>query len=242
VTYFRFHWIFNVPLLLLLAALGWGEEWTTGAIHAAGWVVLAAFVFTTPWDNHAARRGIWGFPREKYTLRVGWLPVEEYLFFILQTVNVVLGVRALFHFFPDWHRWIESTPDRWTGICAALSVPVWIVIGLQLRGWRRRQGPRVNYLLHLVWFLPVIYAQWLLGPRLFAAHAGLLALVTLAFGLYYTVADYLAVRAGLWFFDPAQITGWKAAGLLPWEEIAFFCLTSLLVAQSYLLLLPAPER
>jgi lycopene cyclase domain-containing protein len=100
----------------------------------------------------------------------------------------------------------------------------------------------VNYLLHLLWFLPVIYAQWLLAPRLFAAHVGLLALVMLAFGLYYTLADFLAVRANLWFFDPAQITGWKLAGLLPWEEIAFFCLTSLLVAQSYLLLLPAAER
>jgi lycopene beta-cyclase len=242
VTYFRFHWIFNIPLLILLAALGWGDAWTPGAMQAAGWVVLAAFVFTTPWDNIAARRGIWGFPPEKYTLRIGWLPVEEYLFFILQTLNVILGVHALFRFQPDWHRWIETIPNLWTGICAALSLPVWIVIGLQLRGWRRRQGPRVNYLLHLAWFLPVIYAQWLLGPWLFAAHAGLLALVTFAFGLYYTAADYLAVRAGLWFFDPAQITGWKAAGLLPWEEIAFFCLTSLLVAQSYLLLLPAAER
>jgi lycopene beta-cyclase len=242
VTYFRFHWIFNVPLLVGLAAVGWGEPWTGGSLAATGWVVLAALVFTTPWDNLAARAGIWGFPREKYTLRIGWLPVEEYLFFVLQTLNVILGLRALLHLVPGWHRSAGSDPNIWTAICLGISVPVWIVIGLQLRGWRRRTGPRVNYLLHLAWFLPVLYAQWLLGPRLFAAHAGLLALVTLFFGAYYTVADYIAVRAGLWFFDPAQITGWKAARLLPWEEIAFFLLTSLLVAQSYLLLLPDGER
>ena len=241
-TYFRFHWIFNLPLLLLLAALGWNDGWTPGALTALGLVVLAAFVFTTPWDNIAARRGIWGFPRDKYTVRIGWLPVEEYLFFILQTVNVILGLRAILHLVPGWHRAADSTPTIWTWICLAVSVPVWIVIGLQLRAWRRRRGPRVNYMLHLAWFLPVIYVQWLLGPRVFAAHAGLLALLTLFFGLYYTVADYLAVRAGLWFFDEAQITGWKAARILPWEEIAFFCLTSLLVAQSYLLLLPDGER
>ena len=64
-------------------------------------------------------------------------------------------------------------------------------------------------------------------------------MVTAAFGIYYTLADLVAVRAGTWFFDEKQITGVKLGGVLPWEEIAFFFLTSLLVAQSYLLLLPA---
>jgi hypothetical protein len=32
------------------------------------------------------------------------------------------------------------------------------------------------------------------------------------------------------------VTGYKFGGILPWEEVAFFHLTSLLVAQSYLLL------
>jgi lycopene cyclase domain-containing protein len=107
---------------------------------------------------------------------------------------------------------------------------------------RRKVGPRVNYAVHLAWFLPVIYFQWVLAPPVFFHHAGLLALVTLAFGIYYTLADLAAVRAGTWFFDEKQITGLKLAGVLPWEEIAFFFLTSLLVAQSYLLLLPAELR
>ena len=41
---------------------------------------------------------------------------------------------------------------------------------------------------------------------------------------------------------PLKITGVKLGGILPWEEIAFFFLTSLLVAQSYLLLLPEDLR
>jgi lycopene beta-cyclase len=242
VTYFRFHWIFNVPLLVILILVGWRAPWYAGAVHAMQWVVLAAVVFTTPWDNIAARRGIWGFPRDKYTLRLGWLPVEEYLFFVLQTLNVLFAIRALFHLHPEWHRIALSDPTNWTYLCLAASVPTWIIIGLQLRQWGRAKGPRLNYMLHLAWFLPVIYLQWVLAPNLFGAHAGLLALITLGFGLYYTVADYIAVRAGLWFFDEKQITGWKIAGVLPWEEVAFFFLTSLLVAQSYLLLLPYLQR
>ena len=51
----------------------------------------------------------------------------------------------------------------------------------------------------------------------------------------------MAVRSGIWFFDEKQILGIKIAGL-PLEEVLFFLLTSLLVTQSLLLLLPKDYR
>jgi len=242
VTYFRFHLIFNLPPLVLLTALNGSEPWTRGEMRALTLVLLAVMVFTAPWDNLAAKWGIWGFPREKYSLRLGYLPVEEYAFFLLQSVNVMLAVRVLFRFFPSWLTGQDTAITAWTLICLGASVIPWILVALQLRRLRRKAGPCVNYAIHLAWFLPVIYAQWVLAPPLFWEHAGLLALVTGAFGVYYTVADLAAVRAGTWFFDEKQITGVKLGGLLPWEEIAFFFLTSLLVTQSYLLLLPGDLR
>ena len=241
-TYLRFHLIFNLPILILLAALTGTVPWTTGEGEALGLVLLAVMIFTTPWDNLAAKWGIWGFPREKYSLRIGYLPVEEYAFFLLHSANVMLAVRALFHFVPDWQIGLETEIGKWTLICLAASLIPWAFIAAQLYGLRRKVGPRVNYAIHLAWFLPVIYAQWILAPPLFWGHAGLLVLVTAAFGIYYTLADLVAVRAGTWFFDEKQITGMKLGGILPWEEIAFFFLTSLLVAQSYLLLLPSDLR
>lgn len=240
-TYFRFHWIFNLPLLVLLVAVGWPGTWTEGTTLAMMLVVFAAVVFTTPWDNIAARWGIWGFPRHKYTLRIGYLPVEEYLFFILQSLNVMFAIRAILHLLPSWRHPVVFHFSTVTWICVAVSVPAWIVLGLELRKRRRGQGTALRYALHLVWFLPVLYLQWILAPLLLSVHAGLLALTALGFGLYYTLADLVAVRAGIWFFDEKQITGYKIAGL-PWEEIAFFVLTSLLVAQSFLLLLPGDQR
>lgn len=241
-TYLRFHLIFNLPLLLLLVALNWPEPWTSGETGALGFVLAAVMIFTTPWDNLAAKWGIWGFPREKYTLRIGYLPVEEYAFFLLQSVSVMLAVRALFRFFPDWQTGQETEIGKWTLIWLGASVIPWAVVAAQLLRLRRKAGPRVNYAIHLAWFLPVIYAQWVLAPPLFLAHAELLAVVTAAFGIYYTLADLVAVRRGTWFFDEKQITGVKLGGVLPWEEVAFFFLTSLLVAQSYLLLLPSDLR
>jgi len=242
VTYLRFHLIFNLPLLIVLAAITGPVPWMTDEVEAFGLVLLAVMVFTTPWDNLAAKWGIWGFPREKFSLRIGYLPVEEYAFFLLQSANVMLALRAVFHFVPDWQLGQEAEIGKWTLICLAASVIPWFFVAFQLYWLRRKAGPRVNYAIHLAWFLPVIYAQWILAPPLFFGHAALIALVTGAFGVYYTLADLAAVRAGTWFFDEKQITGVKLAGVLPWEEIAFFFLTSLLVAQSYLLLLPGDLR
>jgi len=241
-TYLRFHFIFNLPLLILLAAITGPFPWSSAEVSAAGLVLLAVMIFTAPWDNLAAKWGIWGFPRDKYSLRIGYLPVEEYAFFLLQSVNVMLAVRALFHFVPDWQTGQETPLTKGTLICLGASIIPWIFILIQLRWLRRKAGPCVNYAIHLAWFLPVIYTQWVLAPFLFLAHARMLGVLTLGFGVYYTLADIAAVRAGTWFFDEKQITGVKLAGLLPWEEIAFFFLTSLLVAQSYLLLLPGELR
>lgn len=242
-TYARFHLLFNLPPLAALLLLNLPEGWAGGEdLPAMGWVLLAVLVFTTPWDNLAAKWGIWGFPRDKYRWRLGHLPVEEYLFFVLQSVNVMLAARALLHFVPAWQSGDETRPTLLTYICLGVSAAAWGVIGLQLAWLGRKAGPRFNYARHLAWFLPVVYLQWIFAPWLFFHHAALLVAVTALFGVYYTVADLAAVRGGTWFFDEKQIAGWKLAGLLPGEEIAFFFLTSLLVAQSYLLLLPADRR
>ena len=241
-TYLRFHLIFNLPLLIVLAVLGGAPPWMPEEAEAFGWVLLAVVVFTTPWDNLAVKWGIWGFPREKYLRRLWYLPVEEYAFFVLQSLNVMLAVRALFRFFPDWLTGLEIVFGPVTWWLLGASLLPWLFIALHAHWLKQNFGPCVNYARHLLWFLPVIYAQWVMAPPLFFYHAGLLALVAAAFGIYYTIADLVAVHAGIWFFDEEQITGLKLFGVLPWEEIAFFFLTSLLVAQSYLLLAPPDAR
>lgn len=91
------------------------------------------------------------------------------------------------------------------------------------------------YLFHLlVWGLPVLVLQ--LG--LLFAHAGpararrvLVAVVPPALGAsaWLTVADLLAIDAGIWRFGEAKLLGvelWK----VPVEELLFFVLSNLLIA------------
>ena len=53
------------------------------------------YLATTPWDSWAVVHGLWAFPEGKtWGLRLGVLPLEEYLFFGLQTLLTGLWVRA----------------------------------------------------------------------------------------------------------------------------------------------------
>ncbi len=99
-----------------------------------------------------------------------------------------------------------------------------------------------HYFLHLVgWAGPLIGLQWTVGWKIFRRNLRAVLVPPLVATVFFTVCDSVAVRSGIWRFDPAQILG-LLVGTLPVEEMLFFLLTSLLVTQSLILLLPAGYR
>ncbi len=95
-TYWQFHLWFNLPALALLF---WLTRRRLRPMHWKCLAVLGVIVMaaTAPWDNWAVHRGIWSFDEARVhmvTVPLGgvrWqLPVEEYAFFIVETVQVAL--------------------------------------------------------------------------------------------------------------------------------------------------------
>jgi lycopene cyclase domain-containing protein len=127
------------------------------------------------------------------------------------------------------------------GVLALLLVILWFMGGKQ---WKKSAPASCwNYTFHLFyWFTPIILLQWIIGGEVFSKIPLFLLILSLAWGLYYTLCDLVATRQGIWHFDEKQIQGWRLLGILPWEESAFFGITSLLVAQSYILLIPSALR
>ncbi|MFQ3671839.1 MAG: lycopene cyclase domain-containing protein, partial [Verrucomicrobiia bacterium] len=184
----------------------------------------------------------WDFPNDRLLGRLGHLPYEEIAFFLIQSLLVILLLGLCL---PEEGRPTLKPVDftlPTTALPAALGLLLWILIGLGFgrRAWAR---PRLHYAWHLLyWFLPLILLQWAFAWPILLPRWDLIALPALVLGTWLTFADWIAVRQGIWYFDPAQITGHTLARILPWEEIAFFYLTSILVAQSYLILLPESLR
>lgn len=238
-TYRGFHAIYTLPLLVLLALLARPWEWGGVQWGLVGGILAVVMVFTAPWDNYAVKHGIWEFDPAKVWRRIRYLPVEEYAFFWIQSLQVI--------FLTDWVLgWRESASvvaPAEPGFVAA-GVLVSVTAGVFWR-WRKRFGigTRGAYAWHLLaWFVPLILLQWAVGWGALLPRWEAILVPVVVIGSWLVYADFKAVRAGVWFFDERQITGHKLWGVLPWEEIAFFYLTSLLVAQTWVVLLPEGLR
>ncbi len=240
-TYRGFHYRFNAGILLVLAAIAFVDGILGTTLVVSGVLSIVVIAFTFPWDNAAVRRGIWDFPEDRILFRVQFLPIEEILFFVLQTLIVGLFTSILSSRLTRIPTVVADITSPTTITSILLVLCVWGTVGYLTRR-RRRERRRSSYADHLLfWFLPIIVLQWTFGWQILAPYADLVILSASVWGAYYTLADIVAVRQGIWFFDREQTTG-LTIGPLPWEEVAFFFLTSLLVAQSVLLLLPQNLR
>lgn len=195
--------------------------------------VIVAVVYTTPWDNYLVATNVWWYdPQRVIGLTIGWVPIEEYTFFVLQTLMTGLWSLWLMrrqmvwgregHAASGW-RWHPWTPGL---IVAALVSGLWLAaIAILLSGW-----PPGTYLaLELGWFLPPVVLQLIVGAAILWQERRLVALALLPPAIYLSVTDALAVQAGVWTIDPAQTIGCLLGGVLPIEEFIFFTLTNVLI-------------
>ena len=188
-----------------------------------------AFAYTTPWDNYLVANEVWTYPPDAVWFTIGYVPIEEYAFFVLQTVLTGLWTRWLMARDP-----IASQPDsdvktRATGATVFAVVSALGVACLAAGGQWLYLG------LIVAWACPVLAGMWWIGGHLIWARRRLLALAVVPPTLYLWAADWYAItQAGIWTITDATRTGWELAGL-PVEEALFFVVTNLLVAQGLIL-------
>ncbi|OZC04131.1 hypothetical protein BSZ36_14755 [Rubricoccus marinus] len=228
-TYLGFHLTFTLPAIAAL----WvfrpraGQAW-----WPLGVLVAIAFVYTTPWDNYLVAQGVWTYPPDRVLATVGYVPVEEYAFFVLQTVLSGLAfmwVRA---------RYFARVPEpadrrvRLPGVVGSAALSL-VGLALTLRG-----GHGLYLGLLLVWAGPVLTLMWAVGGEMLWARRRLLVWAAMLPTLYLCVADRIAIELGIWSLTDATRTGVEIAGL-PLEEAVFFLLTNLMVVQGLALCEPS---
>jgi lycopene cyclase domain-containing protein len=238
-SYFTFHLIFVLPPILLLAWLqqpplaGIGSKRAWLAIPL---IALVALIYTTPWDNYLVWREVWQYGVGRVVGTIGYVPVEEYLFFVLQSVLTGL-----------WLYWLlargsEPLKQEPSLIFRVLLLLFGVV--LSAIGFLMLRSDSTLYLgLILAWSAPVLSLQWGVGtPTLWTMKQSWL-IGTLVPTLYLWVIDRIAIGNGIWRISDAYTTGIQLFGL-PIEEATFFLVTNLLVVQglSLLLLLKMPHR
>lgn len=230
--------LFLVALVgLPLAALTrWrAQQHHSRAHHGARLIALSIAVpAAMAWDRQAAQWGMW---RWSTPLTLGWrwwgLPVEEIAFIVLLVLLVLALCDVLRVMPPQTIPWRRAAD----GLLACLLA---IGVGSVMRAVQLARLPGHAHPMYLTYLMlgvvPVLALHWLVGWRaLWRARHVLLGVVACV-AIWYTLADALALRVGIWSFATADLTG-QRWGNVPSEETLFFGAVALLVAQTYVILL-----
>lgn len=230
-SYFTFHFIFILPPIVLLAlfqrSIATVETWRIKA--ALPIIAVVAIIYTTPWDNYLIWRGIWYYGSNRVIGTIGYVPIEEYLFFLLQCVLTGLWLYWLLARQPESLQLKFQFRQGWLMLILGII--------LSLAGvWMLQKDSTLYWGLILAWATPVIALQWFVGIATLWTMQRIWLLGVLVPTIYLWVADRIAIGAGIWQISPAYITGLQILGL-PIEEATFFLLTNLLIVQGVLLFL-----
>jgi lycopene cyclase domain-containing protein len=190
-------------------------------------LVILAVSYTTPWDNYLVKTKVWWYGPDRVIGTIGYVPIEEYSFFILQTI-----MTGLWYFF--LHNKIglssQAHPNRYIKHFISVFYVALIALGIL---WFNQEESRYLSLI-LVWAMPVVLLQWVVGGQYLLTNLKLFMFAIFVPSMYLWVADSIAIADGIWLISPEQTLGF-AVGPLPIEEAVFFLLTNWMVIQGMIL-------
>jgi lycopene cyclase domain-containing protein len=243
-TYFGFLLRFLlIPILVFLALIYRDNQrnkqihgfrngrpiWLGIAIH-----ILLAVAYTTPWDNYLVATNVWGYNSALVSgSMIGYVPIEEYTFFVLETILAGLWWWFLARRIPLPKQDLRSNKTYVYGSTSGLIFFWLIFTDLFFFG-----DPKWTYLaITLFWALPPVILQLLFGADILWHFRKLLFWAIVVPGTYLSLLDIVALQETTWAISPSQTTGIMLFGILPLEEIVFFFITNILIAFGMTLLL-----
>ncbi len=245
-TYFGFLARYVLPPLLIFGGLVLFDRQILKRSPAPfdGWpplrvlagLVIVAVVYTTPWDNYLVASGVWWYDPALVTgITLGYVPLEEYTFFVLQTLLTGFYLLWLMGRLPGRATTrLPAVGGAVRPVAVTGAAVIWAVSTIVLfSGW----APARYLTLILSWALIPVLIQLAFGADILWRHRRLLFWGIVPSTLYLAAADALAIQAGTWQISPVQTLGIFVGGGLPLEEFTFFLMTNLLVVFGLTLLL-----
>ncbi|HXT35183.1 MAG TPA: lycopene cyclase domain-containing protein [Chloroflexota bacterium] len=101
-------------------------------------------------------------------------------------------------------------------------------------------GHQTYLVFEVTWAMPVLLVHWVVGWRRLAPRLHVILVAALSATVYLSVADGIAIHAGIWALHADRVVG-PAVDRVPMEESLFFLLTNLMVAQTIVLLWRPPR-
>lgn len=229
-TYLQFLIIFIIPLVLLGSTYFKKSTYVEKkkVSEALALLIILAVVYTTPWDNYLVKTGVWTYEDKNILFRIGYVPFEEYLFFVLQ--SLMTGFWCLFIL--ERHQLKYEKPN--TSLFAQHMVTL-ILITTIIASLYFLNNDHTKYLgLILVWATPVVLLQWAVGGHYILQNRKVFLLCLLPPTAYLWLADSFALYKNIWSISTTQTIGLNFYNL-PFEEALFFLSTNIMLCQGLIL-------
>lgn len=198
-------------------------------------LIVVAIVYTTPWDNYLVMTGVWSYSPDRIVGRIGYVPIEEYMFFVFQTMMTGLWCLWLAQRLKVQRQGTHSKLWRYAGV-GAMALLFAVGAALLFADLRYRY-----FALIVVWAAPVVGFQWWVGYAELIKNKRLWILGFLIPSVYLCLADTYAIGNGVWSLSSTQTTG-ISLGVLPFEEALFFFSTNVMVTQGLILFVSLKDK
>ncbi len=237
-----------IPILILLGVVLWDNRNKQPILHfhngRAVWIaisihVLLAVLYTTPWDNYLVATRVWYYnPKLVTGIVLGYVPIEEYIFFVAEAI--LAGLLWLFLARRLRPPRVEFKPNKAIVYGSSTILIVTWLIFTCLLFFGATQWTYLSII--FFWALPAILPQLLFGADIVWHYRKLVFWAILIPGAYLSFMDMVALKETIWAISKLQTTGILFFGILPLEEVVFFFITNILIMFGMTLLLARESR
>ena len=203
--------------------------WVAILVH-----IFIALVYTTPWDNYLVATNVWYYNPDLVTgIVFGYVPIEEYTFFVVETV-----LAGLWWWFLSRRLSPPATEFRSNKKLVQVSSIALVVVWVFFTYLFFSDNGSMTYLsITLFWALPAILPQLLFGADILWHFRKLVFWAIMVPRTYLSLMDIVALQDTTWSNSPSQTTGILFFGILPLEVVVFFFITNVLITFGMTLLL-----
>lgn len=239
-TYFRFLFLFVIiPSIILFNLLRNNKNKKNkskigGEYSEYYWIIfisLIAFFYTIYWDNYLVANKVWWYDVNLVAnIIIGFVPLEEYCFFVLQPIFVGLYLKYIIQQKQENHdiKYLKPLNIKTKVIILFSIASIWL-ISLLYFIYFSKDFPKFKYLmLIIVWSFPPLIIQLLWGLNILFHYRKSIIFVIISSSIYLSLTDCIAIYYGIWTISEQNSIGNIVPNVLPFEEAFFFFITNVL--------------
>lgn len=189
---------------------------------------ILAVSYTTPWDNYIIYHKAWWYRKDAVIGTIGYVPIEEYIFFIVQTTltslwTICCSRWTLNSLYLRNSKSLKFQLIKYVGIISIAIPLIW--------GWYNAIPATKSFYLGSIlwWSLLIVIMLWYLVSSHIAPRY-LQILFSFVFpSLYLCYVDVIALRARVWHINERTSFEIFVVSELPLEEVVFFFVANFMI-------------